>query len=67
MGKVIQIEVPDWIDEKEIKQLIKECFGKGILSEEDIREVEKLLKNLPRSKVDEKVVEDIYHEGKLLY
>ncbi len=67
MGKVIQIEVPDWVDEKEIKQLIKEYFGKSILSEEDIREVEKLLKNLPKSKVDEKVVEEIYHEGKLLY
>ena len=57
----------DWVDEKEIKQFIEEYFEKEIISEEDIKEVEKLLKEISKSKVDERFVEEIYHEGKLLH
>ena len=67
MGKVIQIEVPEWVDEESVRQFIKEYFGRGILSEEDFSRIKDMLEEIERSKVDEKVVEEIWHEGKVLH
>ena len=65
MGKVVSIEVPDWVDEEKVKELVKELI-RGIITEEDIKNIELMLKDLPKSSVDEKVVRKLYYEGKVL-
>ena len=66
MGKIIQIEVPDWIDEEEVKKMINELI-RGRITDEDIKIIETMLKDLPKSKIDDKTLKELYYERRVLY
>jgi len=39
---------------------------RGIISSEDIKEIADTIKTLPRSKISQKKLDEIYYEGKML-
>ncbi len=53
MSKQIVIEVPDWIDEDIIKEIIlREIYAKNEEIEDSLRKLEELLDELPERELD---------------
>ncbi len=62
MGKIIQIEVPEWVDEKDVKEVVKRYIelklSNGLTKEEYI--------DFVKIDVDEIVEYDLEEESKIL-
>ena len=58
MGKVIQIEVPDWVDEEKLRNAIVQAISQTT-KELPIEEVRKILEIRPEDLTEELEVENI--------
>ena len=58
MGKVIQIEVPDWVDEEKLRSAIVQAISQTT-KELPIEEVRKILEIRPEDLTEELEVENI--------
>ncbi len=56
----------DFKEGEKVKVIVEKRNEKGIIQLEDIKEMEEAFKNLPKSKIRLKKLDEIYYEGKML-
>jgi len=66
MPKQIVIEVPDWVDEDIIKEIIQREISAKKEDENKLKRLESLLDELPKRELDFKELKKLYYEAKLL-
>ncbi|RLI75463.1 hypothetical protein DRP05_14765 [Archaeoglobales archaeon] len=66
MPKQIVIEVPDWVDEDTIKEIIQREISVKKESENKLKKLEKLLDELPKRELDFNKLKELYYEAKML-
>ena len=66
MPKQIVIEVPDWVDEGIIKEIIQREISAKKEDENKLKRLESLLDELPKRELDFKELKKLYYEAKLL-
>ena len=66
MPKQIVIEVPDWVDEDIIKEIIQREISAKKEDKNKLKRLESLLDELPKRELDFKELKKLYYEAKLL-
>lgn len=56
----------DFKEGEKAKLIVEKRKEKGIITLEDIKEMEEAFKTLPKSRISLKKLEEIYYEGKML-
>ena len=56
----------DFKEGEKVKVIVEKRNEKGIIQLEDIKEMEEAFKNLPKSKIRLKKLDEIYYEGRML-